>query len=235
MNTLVLAAVLCSTFLSAPAFSLPTDNAVKAMEKGDFRTALRELRTLVETNDPNAQFLMGMLYDAGKGVSQDQAMAASWYRKAAEQKHLGAQLFLGVLYYSGSGVKRDYKEARRWFQLPADSGNDQAQFYLGSMYAEGKGVTEDRSKAIEWFTKAAVQRNTRAMGMLSTLLFSRNEREQDLIDAYVWSHLAAEYDPIQASTSGRVLIEKYCNEGQTRAAEKLISKWRRKWGNSPNK
>jgi TPR repeat protein len=238
MKNVILSTALCSIVLFAPShslYALTTDNAVKAIKKSDFQTALKELRPLIEKNDPNAQFLMGMLYDAGNGVPQDQAIAASWYKKAAEQDHLIAQLFLGVLYYSGNGVERDYKEAFRLLQAPANNGNDEAQFYLGSMYAEGNGVNKDDSKAIEWFTKASAQKNTRAMGMLTTLLFSRNRNEQDLIDAYVWSHLAADYDPIQAMTSARVLIEKYCNEAQTKAAKKLISKWKKKWENGPNK
>jgi TPR repeat protein len=104
-----------------------------------------------------------------------------------------------------------------------------SQFYLGSIFAEGDGVKKDDSKAIEWFTKASAQQNTRAMGMLAALLFSRNQSEQDMIDAYVWSHLAAEYDPIQATTSSRVLIEKYCGAAQEKAAKKLISGWKAKW------
>jgi hypothetical protein len=72
------------------------------------------------------------------------------------------------------------------------------------------------------------------MGMLATLLFSRNQNEQDLIDAYVWSHLAAEYDPVQATTSPRVLIAEYCNKAQVKTAKMLISEWKRKWKNAPN-
>ncbi len=229
---------LCAILLFAPhcfSHAQATDNAVKAIKKGDFEMALKELRPLIEKNDPNAQFLMGMLYDAGNGVPQDQAIAASWYRKAAEQNHPIAQLFLGILYDSGNGVEKDHKKAAHWLQASANNGNDQAQFYLGSMYAEGKGVNKEDSKAIEWFTKASAQKNTRAMGMLATLLFSRNQNEQDLIDAYVWSHLAAEYDPVQGMTSARVLTEKYCNEAQVKAAKKLISDWKKKWKTVPNR
>ena len=149
MKNVIPATALCSMLLLAPysLHALTTDNAVKAMNTGDFEMALKELRPLIEKHDPNAQFLMGMLYDAGNGVPQDQAIAASWYRKAAEQNHLIAQLFLGVLYYSGNGIERDYKKAAHWLQAPANDGNDQAQFYLGSMYAEGKGVNKDSSKA----------------------------------------------------------------------------------------
>src|SRR5262249_19063448 len=151
-----------------------------------------------------------LLYDAGKGVPQDRSLAASWYRKAAEQKHLLAQAYLGALYYAGDGVKQDYQQAARWLQAPAGSGNDFAQFDLGAMYAKGAGVAKSDDAGIRWLTKAAAQKNTRAMGMLASELFSRSRDERDLVDAYVWSHLAAEYDPVQAMTTARAVTEKYC-------------------------
>jgi TPR repeat protein len=130
-------------------------------------------------------------------------------------------------------VKQDYGEAAHWFRAPADSGNDQAQFYLGSMYARGNGVERDDAEAIQWLTKSATQRNTRAMGMLATQLFSRSRDEQDLVDAYVWSHLAAEYDPVQAMTSARSVIEQYCTDQQKKRGRTAISEWKRKWTNEP--
>jgi hypothetical protein len=236
MRTLLLAAAFCSLLLWAP-YDSPeastTDHAVQAIKRGDYALALKELRPLAENNDPNAQFLMGMLYDAGNGVAQDHATAAAWYRKAAEQDHPIAQLFLGILYHSGNGVDQDYRKAAHWFQASASNGNDQAQFYLGSMYARGTGINKDESKAIEWLTKASAQKHTRAMGLLATLLFSRNHTEQDLIDAYVWSHLAAEYDPVQATTSARGVIANYCTEAQVKAAKKSIGEWKRKWKHLP--
>ncbi len=230
-SALLVAMMLCA---AAPASSAPSgiDKAKAAMQEGDFKTALTELRPLAAKGDPNAQFLLGMLYDSGKGVAQDQAAAVKWYRKAAEQKHLIAQLFLGVMLYSGQGVKQDYKEAARWFRTPADSGNDQAQFYLGSMYANGTGVKKDEAEAIRWLEKSAAQGNTRAMGLLAVALFQRSRGEQDRIDAYVWSHLAAEYDPVQATTSARVLIEKYCTEDQKKRAERAMVEWKQKWANA---
>ena len=233
----IIAGLLLSLLLGSvpiPSSAAPaTEKAVRAMGEGDFKTALSELRPLAANRDPNAQFLLGMLYDAGKGVRQDQSVAASWYRKAAEQNHLLAQLYLGILYYSGEGVKQDYKQAARWLRAPGESGNDQAQFYLGSMYARGTGVKKDPSEAIRLLTKAAAQRNTRAMGLLATELFSGSHDgshdEQDLVDAYAWSHLAAEYDQVQAMTSARGVIEQYCNEEQKKKGEAAISEWKRRW------
>jgi len=214
-----------------------TEKAARAMGTGDFKTALNELRPLAAKGDPNAQFLLGMLYDAGKGVPQDAALAASWYRKAAQQDHLLGQFYLGVLYFFGQGVKQDYKEAARWLRAPAERGIDQAQFYLGSLYSRGDGVKKDHSEAVRLLTGAAAQRNTSAMGLLSTELFSMSRDgshdDQDLVDAYAWSHLAAEYDPAQAMTSGRYLIEKYCNEDQKKKGKAAIAEWKRRWSSEP--
>ena len=238
MNKAPAITALCCILLVAPGgtlHALPTDNAVRAMQRGDFVLAQKELRPLVAKNDPNAQFLMGMLYDEGNGVPQDRAIAASWYRRAAEQDHLAAQLFLGILYHSGDGVEKDYKKAAHWLEGPANDGNDQAQFYLGSMYAEGNGVRKDETRAIDLLSKAATQRNTRAMGLLAVRLFSRNRNEQDLIDAYAWSHLAAEYDPIQATTSARAVIAKYCNDKQVKAAKKSMAERKKQWAAAPGR
>jgi len=226
-----LALLVIALFLAAPLSSSAAvpESVAKSMKKGDYARALAELRPLAAKGDPDAQFLMGMLYDAGHGVAQDQAVAATWYRKAAEQKHVVAGLFLGILYYSGQGVKQDYAEALRWLRAPAEGGNDQAQYYLGTMYAQGRGVEASNDKAIEWFGKSAAQRNTRAMGMLAVAQFSRHRDEQDLIDAYTWSHLAAEMDPVQAMTSARVVIEKYCNKEQKKRGEEAMAEWKKRW------
>ena len=216
---------------SAHAGSSPkaTDKAGAAMQRGDFKSALADLRPLAAKGDADAQFLLGLLYDVGNGVARDPAVAASWYRKAADQNHTLGQLYLGLLYHSGEGVKQSDAEAARWFRPAAEAGNDLAQFYLGWMYAQGTGVRKDSAKGIEWLTRSARQRNTRSMGMLTSELFSRHRDEQDLIDAYKWSHLAAEEDAVQAATSARALTEKYCNEEQTRKAKKAMTEQKKVW------
>ena len=58
-----------------------------AYERGDYATALREFRALAEQGDAGAQNNLGFMYSEGKGVPQDYAEAARWYRMAAEQSH----------------------------------------------------------------------------------------------------------------------------------------------------
>jgi TPR repeat protein len=47
----------------------------------------------------------------GRGVAQDFAEAARWYRKAADQGNAPGQASLGDMYAHGQGVTQDYAEA----------------------------------------------------------------------------------------------------------------------------
>jgi TPR repeat protein len=49
---------------------------------------------LAEEGDAKAQFTLGTLYSNGKGVPQDDAEAARWFRMAAEQGNEKAQASL---------------------------------------------------------------------------------------------------------------------------------------------
>src|SRR5437870_9421723 len=67
--------------------------------------------------DAEAQFNLGVMYHEGRGVSQDDAEAAKWYRQAAAQGYADAQFNLGVMYDEGQGVAHDDVQAYTWFDL----------------------------------------------------------------------------------------------------------------------
>ena len=55
-----------------------------------------------------AQFNLGVRYDEGEGVPQDDEEAVRWYRLAADQGDADAQFNLGTMYAEGQGVPQDY-------------------------------------------------------------------------------------------------------------------------------
>ena len=56
---------------------------------------------LAEGGDTTAQWNLGVMYDTGEGVPQDDEEAVKWYTKAAEQGDVDAQWNLGVMYDTG--------------------------------------------------------------------------------------------------------------------------------------
>ncbi len=83
------------------------------------------------------------MYNSGRGVPQDYAMAASWFLLAAEQGNPGGQSSLGSLYFSGNGVPQDYVEAHMWFNLAA-AGRGGA---LHDFHAEARDAVAERMTA----------------------------------------------------------------------------------------
>jgi TPR repeat protein len=94
-------------------------NGVTASQRGDFATNLREWTPLAEQGDAVAQFNLGVMYNQGQGVPQDNKTAVKWYKLAAEQGDADAQLNLGVMY----AVPKDYVYAHMWGEIAASNGN----------------------------------------------------------------------------------------------------------------
>jgi len=136
-----------------PAFA-DYQKGLDAFERGDTPTALKEFRTLAESNDARGQFGLAIMHDLGEGVPQNSEQAAKWYRLAAEQGYADAQNNLGVMYEEGEGVARNYEEAMKWYWKAAESGNRDAPNNIGVMYMTGVGVRRDFVKACMWFNVA---------------------------------------------------------------------------------
>ena len=75
----------------------------------------------------DAQCNLGLMYDHGRGVPQNDTTAVKWYEKAAEQGYAGAQCNLGTMYARGLGVPQSLVKARDFFQMAVDNGYEAAR------------------------------------------------------------------------------------------------------------
>ena len=107
----------------------PANPLAAAFQRGDYVTVLKILRPKAMAGNASAQHNLGFMYEKGYGVARNPAMAASWYRKAADQGNPLGQLALGRLYYEGAGLQRDLVEAYKWVYL-AGRGTSRAFPYL---------------------------------------------------------------------------------------------------------
>lgn len=140
---------------------------------------------------PEAQLLLGLMYQTGKGVSRDDSEALQWFLRAGEQGLAEAQYRAGMSYYQAKGAGQDYSAARQWFERAAEQGYAQAQARLGEMYARGEGTQVDGERAENWLTRAAEQGSVDAQYSLGLLYDEGSIVPRDETQAYVWLSVAA--------------------------------------------
>jgi len=137
-------------FWAAPA-GADVKTGVDAWAKGDYRTAVEEWRGPAVAGDADAQFNLGQAYKLGRGVPVDPALAESWFRKAALQKHPQAEDNYGLALYQ-SGRKAD---AVPWLEKSVARGEPRTQLVLGTMLFNGDGVPRDVPRAYALMTRAS--------------------------------------------------------------------------------
>jgi len=157
---------LCLSMLLADPAAAQWDAADKgdeAYERGDYEGAFFWYSQAAEQGYLPAQLNLGIMYDEGIGVEENDSEAAKWFRLAAEQGDTQAQHNLGNMYAHGEGVTRNVAEALKWYRLAAEQGYDPSQLNLGVMYAEGDGVSKNYVAAYMWISLSAAQGNELAV------------------------------------------------------------------------
>lgn len=134
---------------------LPTISFAQTLEF-DF-TDFDSTKSSAEQGDANAQYFLGIRYDYGNGIPENDAEAVKWHRLAAEQGLSIAQYSLGLRYDNGDGIPENDSEAVKWYRLAAEQGDADAQYNLGVMYATGEGVPENYLTAYVWMSVSAAQ------------------------------------------------------------------------------
>ncbi len=94
--------ILVSLLIVCAGAAADTRKGYDAYTGGDFKTAIEEFRKAAEGGDAQSTYMIGYLYEDGKGVAADGNEAAKWYRLAAEK-----------------GVPRDAIQAHMWSNLAA--------------------------------------------------------------------------------------------------------------------
>jgi S1-C subfamily serine protease len=166
-----------------------------------------------------------MLYDMGDGVREDDAEAARWYRRAAEQGLAVAQFDLGVMYSLGEGMRRNDTEAVRWYRLAAEQDDAAAQYNLGYMYFSGRGVSENATEARRWYQFAADQGFALAQQMLGYLYANGLGVPENDVQAYMWYSLSAAQGNKDASANMDFLRSRMARS-EIVEAQSLAAAWR---------
>jgi len=162
--------------------------AVAAYNEGRFAEAAASFSRAAEQGHAESQYILSTMYEVGKGVPQDDALAARWERSAAEQGHVYAQANLSFRCASAG----DLAGAFEWCQRAADGELAWAQYNLGLMYQKGEGVARSDAEAAHWYRLAAAQGFADAQLRLADLYYLGQGIQQSYMQAALWYRRAAE-------------------------------------------
>ena len=76
------------------------------------------------------------MHARGKGVPEDHAEAAKWYRKAAKQGNVFAEFFLYEMYVEGEVDPESAEEAERWWRKANENAMEQLRWHRINLRAQ---------------------------------------------------------------------------------------------------
>jgi len=167
------------------------DGAMRAIDRDDIATALREARAGAEQGDARAQRLLALFLMHGKGTRKDAPEALRWLSAAAEQGDALAQRMLGDCHLGACGLKRDSKAAFDWYGKAAAQNDAPSQYMHGVLHLDPAVGRRDPAAALRWVKAAAEQGHPMAQVALGGFLFRGIGIAADPLQAYVWASLAA--------------------------------------------
>ena len=86
-----------------------------------------------EQGDAKAQTSLGLMYQSGRGVKQDDFEGVKWLSKAADQGNASAQFVLGMSYLLGKGVQVNKFLAKEWLGKACDNGEQKGCEYYAKL------------------------------------------------------------------------------------------------------
>jgi len=92
------------------------------------QTEFDETKLLAEQGNSFAQYNLGVMYENGEGVSENDAETIKWFRLAAGKGNASAQLNLGFMYFDGDGVPQNNVRAYVWWSVAAVQGHENAKY-----------------------------------------------------------------------------------------------------------
>jgi TPR repeat protein len=183
-----------------------------ASEKGN-GNAVEPLKEVYDAGVKAAAYVLGRVYEQGRGVERDPQTAYKWYQRGAEFGDPAAVLGLANLIAGGVGESQpDAAKAMQLARQAAGRKYSGAYLYIGRAYASGRqGVKQDPAAAIKAFKDAAELGDRDGMLELGGMLLGDTPgvTSDERAGAY-WVRQAAE----RGSPQAMVLLSNCYREGK---------------------
>ncbi|MBD3586543.1 sel1 repeat family protein [Salinimonas sp. HHU 13199] len=155
-------------------------------------TLITQLGSMAESDNAEAMYHLGMLYNNGVGVPRSPSKALAYFRRAAEKGDALGQYKLGC-YLVGQfgqidGLQLNKDEGMKYKQAAADAGYALAQYDVAGVRFQQK----QWDSALEWLTRAAKQGYRPAMVALAGVYSDKQTPVYDPVSAWQYFLLIPE-------------------------------------------
>lgn len=180
--------------------------ARKAWRKGKYVAARKHLNKAHEKGHMVAAWYLGHIYQQGRGVKKNEALAFKLYREVAlayepdmpidkRMIYVDARVRVADVYREGSSAAKVQKDPNRALRLYSDAsshGHPGADYGLGVIYLKGLGIRKNPRRALRWLSIAARKRYAPAEALLGDLYWQGMYVPKDQARAVTWYLLARE-------------------------------------------
>jgi len=156
------------------------------------------LNKLVEDELPEAQCLLGLVYNTGLGVEEDSEKAVKYFEKSAMQGDGGGLLHLAACYKTGYGVECNTSKFLELLEKSVKAGNVTAMHVLGNLYEDGELVQKNERKAFELYEKAAKRGDSEGQVSLALCYQEGKGTDVSIEKCVYWIRRAALQNDVEA-------------------------------------
>lgn len=149
----------------APIISKSSDESLDYLNKAkellstngknkDITRATFLLRKAAKQGNGEAEYLLGMAYYEGLGVSQNWDDAKNWFAKSVEHGYPNAMYQLGFMYHYGIGTEPNIMKALELYTNSQDLGYGKAMKMLGKVYHTGELGVLDENRSQQYYEES---------------------------------------------------------------------------------
>jgi len=192
----------------APSLSM----AMAAFELEQYEAARVHWMHLAERQqDPEAQYMLGHVFEHGLGVDVDLDKAEEWYAKSAGQGYEEAMRVFENMFDSAMEAyqRGDHSDALSGWERAARQGDVAAMFNAGLMYKRGEGSAKNVDRALDWWESAAEEGHARAQANAGRMYLLGDGVETDYRKARRWLLAASQ----QGDSESQFLLAQLHEEG----------------------
>jgi putative methionine-R-sulfoxide reductase with GAF domain len=168
-----IAAVVLAVWYSAPwimdatnqPVSTPKPQAVETRPASDYLgMAMVDLKKAAMAGDPAAQYSLGMRYESGDGIGEDDQEALRWFLKAAQNGDVRAPARIATCFLEGKGAARDYSKAYFWGLLAQAAGDESGDKTVtaSARHLTPRQRSSEQLEADEWLVSSPLGSSSRA-------------------------------------------------------------------------